>query len=112
MTRVLPQVCRYPFNRRVLGRNAYANLYQFQAQLQYLKRLQRVRALVLHHRLPWSRSGSAQSCRCGRCKLTAIVLKCQHLRHPSSTIVWRHLPPPVDLDTAGRQIRGSAGELM
>ena len=35
---------RYPLDRRVLGRNAYANLYQFQAQLQFLERLQRVRA--------------------------------------------------------------------
>ncbi len=36
------QVFRYPFDRTVLGRNAYANLYQFQAQLQYLKKLQSV----------------------------------------------------------------------
>ena len=36
------QVLRYPFDRTVLGRNAYANLYQFQAQLQYLKKLQLV----------------------------------------------------------------------
>ncbi len=34
---------RYPLDRSVLGRNAYANLYQFQAQLQYLEQLQRVR---------------------------------------------------------------------
>ncbi len=38
------QVFRYPFDRSVLGRNAYANLYQFQAQLQYLKKLQSVRS--------------------------------------------------------------------
>ena len=38
------QVLRYPFDRTVLGRNAYANLYQFQAQLEYLKKLQSVRS--------------------------------------------------------------------
>ena len=37
------QVHRNPFDRTKLGRNAYANLYQFQGQLAYLRTLQQVR---------------------------------------------------------------------
>ena len=48
------QVHRNPFDRSNLGRNAYANLYQFQGQLAYLRKLQQVRAVCQNPmRIQW-----------------------------------------------------------
>ncbi len=80
------QVLRYPFDRSVLGRNAYANLYQFQAQLEYLKKLQSVRSCTI---LLLFREAAGASCRAALC--TWACMHAWHIsavRHLTRTLAW------------------------